>query len=131
MSVQPRITRIATTWPGNFVVDDLVVPLAGAADVPQSSCSGSLEPDLLSVTYAASVLTFTFRPQTLHLRLTVVPSLKLGTATLLEVAVDTIDTTAQTIAIRFRTPAGAPSSPPLASDNAELQLAIFRPLPVR
>jgi len=131
MSVQPRITRIATTWPGNFVADDLVIPCVGAADTPLSAVLGTLKQDVVACTYAGNSITVTFAPQTLQTGVTVVPSLELGTAAALEVAVDAIDLTAQTLAIRFRTMAGGTSTPPSVGTGARLVLAIFRPLPYR
>lgn len=131
MSVNPRITRVSTTWPGNFVADDLVIPLVGAADTPLSAVLGTLKQDVVACTYLVNVITVTFAPQTLQAGVTVVPSLELGTAPALEVAVDSIDLTAQTIGIRFRTMAGASSAPPIISTGARLVLAIFRPLPNR
>ncbi len=131
MSVQPRICRVATSWPGNFVADDLVVPLVGSADTPLSAVLGTLKQDLVACTYLGSVLTLTFAPQTLQAGVTIVPSIEIGTAALFEVAIDTIDLTAQTILVRFRTPAGGNTTPPIISTNSRLVLAIFRPLPYR
>jgi|SRR6476620_12035475 len=131
MSIQPQTTQVATSWPGNFVVDDLVVPLVGGNPVDTATIAGTLKQDVLSTSYSVTVLTFAFAPQTLQVGVAVVPTLKLGTSNLLEVAVDAIDLTAQTIGIRFRTAAGASATPPSAAETSELHLAIFRPLPVR
>jgi hypothetical protein len=131
MTVQPRITRVATTWPGNFVVDDLVVPLVGGNAPDPATCSGTLKSELVTVTYLVNVITFTFAPSTLQAGVAVVPSLEVGTSNLLEVAVDSINVDAQTVGIRFRTAAGAAATPPSGAENAKLHLAIFRPLPVR
>ncbi len=132
MSVQPQITRVATSWPGNFVLDEIVVPTQGPADVPQDQITGTLEQDVISAVYVSGVLTFTFQPQTLQTGVTVIPSLEIGTATpIVDVAVDSISLTAQTIGIRFRSAPGGAGTPPSAGTGAKLHLAIFRPLPVR
>lgn len=130
MSVHPRITRVATSWPGNFVVDDLVIPLVGAADPPLTAITGTLKSDLLSAVYTAA-LTLTFTAGTVQPGLTVVPSLELGTATPVEVAVQEINPTTQVIVVSFRTLAGGGASPPSIATNSKLVLAIFRPLPFR
>lgn len=131
MSVHPRVCQVATSWPGNFVADSLVVPLEGASDVARTSCAGSLKGDLVSVVWATTVLVFTFAPQTLQTGVAVIPALEVGTGAFMDVAVDAIDTAAQTVAIRFRTAAGGPTSPPGLATGGKLHLAIFRPLPVR
>jgi hypothetical protein len=131
MAVHPRICRVATSWPGNFVVDDLVIPLVGAADTPFTAILGTLKADLTACSYAVGVITCTFAPGVVQPGIAVVPSLDLGTATALDVAVDSINTLVGSIGIRFRTMAGGAASPPAVGTGARLVLAIFRPLPYR
>lgn len=131
MSVHPRVCLVATSWPGNFVADDLVIPLVGAADTPLASVLGTLKQDVTACAYAVGVITVTFAPSTLQAGVTVVPSLELGTATPVDVAVEAIDLTAQTIGIRFRALAGGVATPPIVATGARLVLAILRPLPYR
>ncbi len=131
MSVQPQVVKVATNWPGNFVVDDLLVPLFGSADVPIDQCSGTLASKLLAATFAGSVLTLLFPIPYIQPGIAVVPTLEVGTASLVDVAVDAISFPAQTIGIRFRTPAGGATGPPIVSSNAKVHLAIFRPLAIR
>ncbi len=132
MSVQPQTTRVATSWPGEFILDEIIAPLQGIADVPQDQILGTLEQDVISAVYATGLLTFTFQPQTLQAGVTVIPSLEIGTATpIVDVAVESISTTTQTIGIRFRSAVGGAGTPPSAATGAKLHLAIFRPLPVR
>lgn len=131
MAIHPHVCQLATMWAGNFVVDDLVIPLDGTNDIPATNVLGSLRQDLRSAAYAAGLLTLTFAPQTIQAGCAVVPTLRLGTAAIVDVAVETISTAAQQIQIRFRTTAGGAAAPPAASTGASLDLAIFRPLPYR
>jgi hypothetical protein len=138
MSVQPETVMIGTSWPGPFCVDDLLVTMFGAADVPLDLCSGTLKPSLVSATYAANVITLQFLTPSafgpggrILPAITIIPTLELGTSALVAVAVESINTTAQTVGIRFTTPAGAVAQPPIVSTNAKLHLAVFRPLPLR
>src|SRR6478736_6026275 len=68
MSIQPQTTQVATSWPGNFVVDDLVVPLVGGNPVDTATIAGTLKQDVLSTSYSVTVLTFAFAPQTIGIR---------------------------------------------------------------
>lgn len=132
MSVQPQIVQVATSWPGNFVLDDLVLALQGPADVPLDQIVGTLKQDVLAATYASGLLTITFVAPTLQTGVVVVPSLEIGTATpIVDVALETLSTASQLAAIRFRSAPGGAGAPPAAATGAKLHLAIFRPLPYR
>jgi len=137
MSVQPHTVMVSTSWYGPFCVDDLLVSMFGAADVPLDLCSGSLKPALISAAYAANVITLQFqqpsayRSARITAGITIVPTLEVGTSSLVDVAIDSINTSTQTVAVRFRTPAGAIAQPPNVGTNARLHLAVFRNLPVR
>lgn len=131
MSVHPRVTQVATSWPGNFVADSLVLPTDGPTAPTKAACLGTLRDDVVSGAYVSGLMTFTFQPQTIQAGIAVVPSLEMGTASpIVDVAVEVIDVATQSIGIRFRSAVGGAGLPPAAATGAKLHLAIFRPLPV-
>lgn len=135
MSVTPNKSRIATSWWGDATVDDLLVPLNGAADVVVATCSGTLRQRLVSAVYTTNVLTFTFTANTLQDGVggagqLILPAIEIGSSTLVDVEVSAVSVANQTIAVIFRVAAGTGTTPPAAVTGAKLHLFLPRFAPV-